>query len=525
MSLLLPQVTEVLRGLWQGRWVGLAVAWLAGMAGATYLFLTPDRYEATARVYVDTRSVLGPLLSGLAVQPNVEQEVAILSRTLISRPNLQKLVRMTDMDLHVKSAEERERLIDGLMRTLYIRSVGRDNLYTIGYTDLDPQQAGRVVQSLLSIFVESGLASKSNDTSQAKRFLEEQIKAYEKRLAAAENRVKEFKLQNLDLNAPAGSDFFGNLAALTESLRQARLQLQEATRSRESLRQQVADEDSRPPQLLPQLAENAPEIATPALDARLDGLNKNLDDMLLRYTDNHPDVINTRRIIAEVREQRDAERQRLAQEAEKRRRAAGPAASSHSVYPQLKMALAESEAQVAALQARVADFERRHAELRERARSVPEREAQFAQLNRDYAIQKQNYETLVARREAASMSGEVEAATGVADFRIIDPPRVSPNPVSPNRQMLLPLALLASLGAGIAAAYLFSLLHPTIHDNRALARVGGRPVLGAVSLTLNGAVRRQRRRRTLWFFSGVGGLAAAYSAVIAVVFARGMLPF
>jgi hypothetical protein len=55
--------------------------------------------------------------------------------------------------------------------------------------------------------------------------------------------------------------------------------------------------------------------------------------------------------------------------------------------------------------------------------------------------------------------------------------------------------------------------------------LGGRPVLGAVSLMPSGAVRLQRRRRTAWFFGGLGGLAAAYSAIIAVVFLRGLLPF
>ena len=190
MDTLLPQLNEILRGLWQGRWAGLAVAWLAGLAGAAYIFLTPDKYEATARVYVDTQSILKPLMSGLTVQPNVEQQVAILSRTLISRPNMEKLVRMTDMDLHVTSAEQRERLVDSLMRSLYIKSVGRDNLYTIGFLDPNPHQARRVVQSLLSIFVESGLAEKGNDTGRAQRFIEDQIKTYAKRLTDAENRVK-----------------------------------------------------------------------------------------------------------------------------------------------------------------------------------------------------------------------------------------------------------------------------------------------------------------------------------------------
>jgi hypothetical protein len=123
------------------------------------------------------------------------------------------------------------------------------------------------------------------------------------------------------------------------------------------------------------------------------------------------------------------------------------------------------------------------------------------------------------------MSAEVGAATGFADFRIIDPPRVSPTPVAPNRKMLIPLVLLAALGAGLGASYLFSLLRPTVHNNRGLSRVGGRPVLGAVSLVLNPAIIVKRRRSRLFFFGGVGGLAATYCGVLGVVFLRGVLPF
>src|SRR5688572_32576124 len=239
---IVPQILDVLRGMWQGRWAGLAVAWLTAVAGSVFIFLTPDKYEATARVYVDTQSVLKPLLHGLTVQPNVEQEVAILSRTLISRPNVQKLARMADLDLKVKTPEERERLIDGLSRQVYIKSAG-NNLYTIGFADPSPVQATRVVQSLLSIFVESGLTPKAKDAGQAQRFIEEQIKQYEQRLSEAENRLKEFKLKNLDLNAPEGRDFFAQMARLEESLQEARLLLQEAEKSRDALKLQLADQE------------------------------------------------------------------------------------------------------------------------------------------------------------------------------------------------------------------------------------------------------------------------------------------
>jgi hypothetical protein len=156
---------------------------------------------------------------------------------------------------------------------------------------------------------------------------------------------------------------------------------------------------------------------------------------------------------------------------------------------------------------------------------VPEREAEFAQLNRDYGIQKQNYEGLVARREAANMSAEVGAATGVADFRIIDPPRVSPTPVAPNRKLLLPLVVLAALAAGLAVSYVYSLVRPTFYESRVLKGIGQRPVLGSISLVLNPAIVARRRRINSWFFGGIGALVATCGAVVAAIFLRGLLPF
>lgn len=524
MESFVPQLTELLRGMWQGRWAGLIVAWLAGLAGAAYIFLTPDKYEATARVYVDTQSILKPLMSGLTVQPDVEQQLTILSRTLISRPNVEKLVRMTDMDLNVHSSEQRERLVDSLMRTLYIQSVGRDNLYTIGFRDPNPAQARRVVQSLLSIFVDSGLSEKANDTGRAQRFIEDQIKAYAQRLTEAENRVKDFKLKHMDFDTTGGGDYFAGMSKLAEELRKAKLQLQEANQSREALKKQLAEEQAHPTASSDD--DSTSSVSTPDLDARIDALQKNLDDMLLRYTDQYPDVINSRKIIAELKEQRKAERKRQREQLAKQQEAGGGGDTSDPVYQQLKIALADSDAQIAGLRARVADYEGRYTQLRAKAESVPEIEAEYARLNRDYAIEKQNYQNLVSRRESALMSGELEQATGVANFRVIDPPRTLPTPVSPNRKLLVPLALVLSLCAGLAASYLFSMVRPTFHDNRGLKAIGKRPVLGAVSLIRNAEVLAKQRQRAVVFFGSLGGLAATYAAAIAIVFVRsGLSPF
>jgi polysaccharide chain length determinant protein (PEP-CTERM system associated) len=514
MDELIRQVVTHARGIWRRRWAGLGVAWLVAIVGAGVLFKMPDKYEASARVYVDTQSILKPLMSGLAVQPNVDQQVGILSRTLISRPNIEKLIRMADLDLQIKSPQQRDQLVDELIKTVQIRSSGRENLYTIAYRDTDRNEAKRVVQSLLSIFVESSLGDQRKGSDAARRFIEEQIKVYEKRLEEAENRLKDFKLKNMGLMGPDGRDYFSKMTALGEELGAARMALQSAEQSRDALKREVSGED---PVYLPETQQAGPAGAPASeLDARIDALKRNLDELLRRYTDQHPDVIGTRRIIADLEEQKRKEL-----EARKAAAKAAPAgsrpsivASTNPVFQQLRVALAESEANVASLRARVGALDARYRQLQGAATKLPQVEAELAQLNRDYEVQKRNYESLLGRRESASLANQMDAATGLAEFRIIDPPTVAPNPVAPNRLLLLPVVLLASLGAGLLASFVVSQIVPTFPDVRALREVAQRPVLGAVSLLPSPSVVSQRRRGAFLFAGGVAALVGVFATAV-----------
>jgi polysaccharide chain length determinant protein (PEP-CTERM system associated) len=508
MDHLLRQINTHLRAIWRRRWLGLAVAWTVAIAGAMAVSRIPDRYEASARVYVDTESMLRPLLSGLAVQPDLNQRLTILSRTLISRPNIEKLIRMTDMDLHLQSPEQRDALIERLTRSVSIASAGRDNLYTLAYRDSDPEQAKRVVQALLSIFVESSLGDKRQDTDSARRFIEEQIKVYEKRLEEAENRLKDFKLRNIQVLGPEGRDFYTRLSTTEQELEKARIELRSAEQVRDTMKREVAGEE---PVFL--AGEGATSGPLAELDARIEGQKKQLDELLRRYTERHPDVIGTKRLIQELQAERKEE---LA------RRSAGPAggrsaqANANPVLQQLRVSLAESEAQVASLRARTGELESRYNALRGASRQQPQLEAELAQLNRDYEVHKRQYENLVGRRESAAISSEMDSA-GAADFRVIDPPRASSEPVAPRRPLLLLLVLFGALAAGAAASFLMSQVRPSFHDTRTLRSVAGRPVLGAVSRLSSPMMVRQAWRANVAFLGTLAALIVLYGSWLAWV--------
>src|SRR5947209_16717050 len=278
MDELLQQLISRLRGMWHRRWIGLAVAWIIGLVAVGIALRIPERYEASARVYVDTQSLLRPLMVGLAIQPNLDQQVSLISRTLISRPNVEKLVHMADLDLRLTSSAEREEMIDNLMKQLQLTGNVTNNIYVISYRNASPEKARNVVQALLTIFVESSLGDKRLDTRSAMKFVDEQTKAYEENLQAAEDRLKQFKLRYLGVTGQ-GLDFFSRLSKIKDEIENARLELSAAEQSRDAYKAQLAG-------IAPvYLADTRSSIAVPETDARIAALKTKLDELLRNYTD------------------------------------------------------------------------------------------------------------------------------------------------------------------------------------------------------------------------------------------------
>jgi polysaccharide chain length determinant protein (PEP-CTERM system associated) len=483
------QVRSWLEGTWRYRWHAVTAAWVLGLAGWALVALIPDRYLASSRVYVDTQSILRPLLAGLAMQPNVTQIVEMMSRTLVSRPNLERVIDMAGVESKPGTPQAHEKTLERLGRDLQIKGTGTQNLYTITYPDRDPERAKRVVQSLLTIF-EGGLGDKRKDSDVARSFIEEQLKLYADRLTAAEDAVTAFKRKNIGLMPGQGENFYTRLGEMRTALNQARLELAEAEQGRDALKRRFSEE--APPSLIDDKALYEPvEAATPELDLRIAALQQKLDALKVTYTDRHPDIVAIEPALAQLKEQRAREREQKQREARAKRPPAS--ATKDLVTQQLTISLAEYDASVASLKERVREYEKRMAELAAAANAIPQVEAQYTQLTRDYEVTKKNYDQLASRRESAQLTGDVQSNASTMEFRVIDPPQVSTQPDWPNRPLLRSLVLLAAIAMGIAFAFLMSRLRPTVDSERSLRELSGLTVFGTVSLAWTGEQRRRRK--------------------------------
>ncbi len=501
MHELLQQGFAYLKVASRYKWWGVATAWIICLAGWTFVSQMPDQYKAEAKVYVDTRSILRPLLHGLTIQPDVDAQVRLMTRLLFTRPNLEKIARMTDLDLSAKDEGAMEAIVNRLKGSLAIASARRSNIFTMSAEDADPQLAKRLVQAMLTVFVEQALGEARRDSDTAQRFLDQQIREYQRRLQAAEKAIEDFKRKNYGLLPGQGGDLYTELKDMQAKLEDAKLALQEAIDRRDEIARQLEDEE-------PTFDEFGQAVGP--YEARIQELQARLNELLLKYTERHPEVVTIKRTIAQLRKRQE----QMQADGTEEEAFPGGEGALNPIFQQMKIALSEAEANVASLQARVKNYEKRIKKIQEQMDARLRVETELKNLNRDYGTIKHNFEALLARREQARLSESVEQNTDTVKFRIVDPPQVPSKPSAPNRILLSAAVLGAGFAVGFGLTILLALLRPTFVTIQQLREVLDLPVLGSVSMNWVDRVKRQKWREFVQFCGACAGLLLLFAGLV-----------
>ncbi|MCC5858738.1 MAG: chain-length determining protein [Ectothiorhodospiraceae bacterium] len=496
-----------LRGAWRFRWYALLVAWVVVIAGVIVVLKMPDQYRVDARVQVDTESVLRPLLDGLAVSPNLSDRVAMMANTLLNRDNLERIARESDLLITANDAVEEQRVLNGLRSNISLSSGGRNNVYTIAYESGDPEVSRKVVQSVLDILMDQTLGVTRTDSDTATDFLERQVREYEDRLRSAEERLANFKRENVGLLPDQGGrDYYQRLRAAEDNLEELEAELRTAQNRRNALRREIE---------LMESGQQSREVINPrvaALDEQIQASRERLEDLRLRYTDQHPDVIAAEAQIERLQQEREVALNQRETTIEPDR------LSSNPVYQELQIRMNEQNSEIAALETRISDQRRRIENLLSQVDDITRVETQLADLSRDYEVTRDRYQMLLGRLSTAQLSTEAGTSGGQVRFRVLDPPLAPNNPSGPPRKLYLAALLPLGLGFGGGIAYLLHQLRPVFQSRRSLSELTGRPVLGSVSLVMSPMQRRLKFGAVAVF--GLAVLCLVGAVMASVLFAE-----
>jgi protein tyrosine kinase modulator len=480
---------EQLQGIWRFRWVALAVAWGVCVLGWTGTLFVPDRYQASARVFVDTSTALHQVTRDISLDTDIDPQIQRVRQALLGGPQLVKVADEAQLTARAATAKERQDIVEKLRTEIDIsggpgKEAAGTGLYVISYSHKDRETSLRVVDLLTKSFMEGTLFGKREGSEQAQKFLVAQIADYESRLRQAEERLATFKKQHVGLMPGAQGDYFTRLQAETDALNKVKSDLGVASRRQAELQRQLRGEQP----LIPGAAGQSSSASLPGAPAgaggdtatRIRESQQQLDGLLLRFTDKHPDVIALRATLKELEQRQEGEIEAA------RRGDSGAAAriglSASPVFQNLQLQYNQVGVDIAALRADLSDRETRIAQLRGLINTAPEVEAEFSRLDRDYGVTKTQYQALVDKLGRARL-GEQAAQTGVFNFDVIDPPRAGFRPISPRRPLLTLGVLFFGIAAGLALAFLLNMLKPVFSRSRQLNEITGLPVLGVVSMT------------------------------------------
>ena len=505
------QLHSYLSGAWYYRWTGMVVAWMVCLVGWGGLVVVPNQFEAVAKIYVDTDTMMAPLLKGLAVNTDPQQQVSIMLNTLLTRPNLEQVVRLTASPGTTFSSAQMARQVEDIQNHVSLKPLGTRNLFEIHVTDRNPDKALSVSQTLLSIFVDSNIGNKRKDFQGAQSFLDDKVAQYETLVRQAEQRRAAFRQANLDILSKTLTP--DQARAEVDKVRQdmAAVEARVASlRGQLSAIPKILYVDTPGPLIVSSGTTNTPAIGKGgSLFQRLAEAKQSLIDLKSRYTDDYPDVKVVEREVKELQSE-------LAATPPAGNAGSGNQSIPNPIYVQMQGKLSDALTEAAFQGQRYRDALANLAGAEKTTSHAIEVGTKFADLDRDYDLVHKTYQDLLTRREAARISQSVNDEQSAINVRVIEPPKKAPFPAAPNRPLINSLILLVGLLSGLAAALGLSINAGRFFVKDQLVSEFDYPVIGVVTRLSRADDALQTRKAYSLMATGLAVLLCSYVGILVI---------
>jgi len=401
------------RRLFVGLFVIVNIAMLA--AG----LLWPKSYVASTSIIVDEKNIIEPLMKGAAV-PTEMADRNRNAREVILGGRVMNQVLERGGWLANRPALEREALIEQIKARTTITPVGRD-VIKIDYRDSDQDRTLLVTKAFAELFIQEMVAEKESETRSAFDFIDKQAQEYQRKLMSTEEELRQLRSSSLDARPGSDIELSARLIALNTRIENTTLELREAEMKRASLERQVNGEAE-----VTVLATREGQFR-----ARIAELQAKLDTLRLSFYDTHPDVVQLKNQIQDLRAEASAQRERREKAKPSERMEPDETVVNNPVYQQLRRELLQNQLSIDALKARIADAQRLLQEEVNRGKSLHSGDARLVELTRDDQINREIYQDLLRRRERARVSVSMDSDRQGSNFKILEPARSSPSPNAP----------------------------------------------------------------------------------------------
>jgi polysaccharide biosynthesis transport protein len=483
-------------------WIVLGTI-LFSLVGTIFVLLLPDHYKASTTILVDPQKVPEKYVSP-TVSSDPAQRLSTITQQVLSSTRLQQIIDEMNLYPQLRGKMSREEIIESMRQyiTITVKQGSSSGLsaFTIDYEGADASQVARVANALAASFIDWNVKSREQQSRDTTEFLNTQLYSAKGNLEEQEKKVSTFKLRHL---GEMPEQEAANLQALSQL--QAQFQADADALNRLEVERTMLMHGGEAP------SSDGSRLAVPLTTrAQLEQQQRSLHAQLLelqrRYTDAYPAVVDTAARLQRITEQLKA------------------------LPPDPPVAVVVHDNSSVALRLEILDKESKRLSeeqrritgqinmYRSKVDAVPIREQEMAELNRDYSVSKDHYQSLLDKAFSAQMAADLEQKQEAEHFTVLDSAIVPEKPFKPQRRLLLPIILLAAITLSVALAYLKDIASdsPKIERDLRAALPATVPVLASIP-RLTGAAER---RRTIRFAAAAVALFLVACALDVAVFLK-----
>ncbi|BBO72923.1 chain-length determining protein [Desulfosarcina widdelii] len=465
------------------RWFVMVPFALAMIVGIYLSITLPKIYEASTLILIQPQRVPQNYVQSI-VESDPSERINTLSQQVLSRTNLENII--SDFKLF-SSPDSRSMYLEdkiGSLRKRISVNVSRDrrgsDAFSITFQGKNPETVMKVTNALAAFFIDENLRLREAQAVGTSDFLDAELQNMKSRLEEVEGQLKRYREaymgelpEQLDSNLRILDRLQEHLSESQQNLSEAKIRLvaiqNEAAASREQATTVI-------------IGQNTPQEPTD-----LDQMRAQLENLLSRYTERHPDVVRLKARIAELEKQNQAEANSEVGDADADRNQAA------MLSPEYRTQYNEVVQEMARLNADIEDTKRQISVYQKRVENTPKREQELLSLRRDYQNIQSTYDSLLERKLEAEIAVNMERKQKGEQFRVLDPAKLPQKPVKPDMRKLFIMVVGAGLGIGGGIIFLLEFLSNSFKRPEDIEEELELPVLCSVPQIIDPKTRMLKR--------------------------------
>ena len=419
-------------------------------AAVLWAALAPRKYQASTLVLVTPQRVPTELVRP-TVTAGILERLNSISQEIMSRTRLEQIIDEFKLYQDELKSMKREEVVELMRKNIKVeipkRTAETAGYFAINFTGEDPRIVTVVANKLASLFIEENLKLREQQAVGTTEFLTTELQSTKEKLETQGQTLADYKRRNMG-SLPEQRD------TNIKMLEQLQVQLQ---RNEESLRA-LEDRKLLIRRSMAEL-ENPPAVSVGAdgavqqqkgvmsYEARREELKKQLADLQSRYTDRHPDIVRTKKRLADLENNKDT-----------------MSVKNDPKYREMENAIAAINMQIKRMQAEGERLQAQVGQYRGRIEGTTQREQEMASMLQEYNNTRLQYDTLIKKSEEAQQAENLERRQKGEQFRVIDPARIPEKPVQPDIPKVLLIGLFAGLGCGLGGIFVREQLDRSFRD-------------------------------------------------------------